>query len=130
MDKLILLFKALSDRNRVRALAALTAYEELCACQITELLQVTGATASRHMGILIQAGIVTSRKDGRWVYYRLNRKHAKHRPILNWLKRELADDPEIEVDLKRLRRIVASDPVELCRRQRGEACCPESYSRS
>jgi ArsR family transcriptional regulator len=48
---------------------------ELCACQIRDLLKVTGATVSRHMGFFIQAHLVTSRKEGRWVYYQIYREH-------------------------------------------------------
>ena len=63
MDKLTAIFKALSDRNRLRIVSALMKCDELCACQLTELIQVTGATASRHMGVLISSGLVDSRKD-------------------------------------------------------------------
>ena len=49
--------KALSDRNRLRVVAALMNTSELCACQISELLGVSGATASRHMDLLIRAGL-------------------------------------------------------------------------
>jgi len=123
MDDLISLFKALSDRNRLRVIAALSAYNELCACQITELLKITGATASRHMGVLIAAGLVTSRKEGRWVHYRLSRKPSLRSPVVKWLKRELADDPRIQADRKQIERIAACDREELCRQQRGAACC-------
>ena len=50
MDGTVNLLKALSDTNRLRTVLALHRYEELCACQITELLQVTGETVSRHLG--------------------------------------------------------------------------------
>lgn len=74
MNRLTAIFKALSDRNRLRIVSALMKCDELCACQVTELIQVTGATASRHMGVLISSDLVGSRKDGRWVYYRLCRE--------------------------------------------------------
>ncbi len=57
MDDLLSILKALSDKNRLRIFCALLSYEELCACQITEFLQVTGATASRHLSIMVNAGI-------------------------------------------------------------------------
>ena len=66
MEWMTSIFKALSDRNRLRAVSPLMQVNELCACQITERLQVTGATASRHMGVLISAGLVCRKKDGRW----------------------------------------------------------------
>jgi ArsR family transcriptional regulator len=67
MIQTVELFKALSDMNRLRIVVALGRYEELCACQITELLQVTGATVSRHLGVLQHAGVLKSRKEGRFL---------------------------------------------------------------
>ena len=124
MEHLISTFKALSDRNRLRVVAALMQAEELCPCQLVELLQVTGATASRHMGMLIAAGLVTSRKKGRWVFYRLQRKDPDFSAILTWVQGILEKDPGMQRDAKRLKQITAVEPEELCRKQRGEACCP------
>ena len=122
MNKLLEQLKALSDRNRLRVVAALLHVDELCACQIVELLEVTGATASRHMGLLVRAGIVESRKEGRWVYYR--RVATLDARLLQWLEDELKTVDELEADRRLLKDIVACDPEELCREQRGEACCP------
>lgn len=116
--------KAISDHNRLRIIAALSRYEELCACQITELLQVTGATVSRHLSILNAAGLLTSRKDGRWVYFRIS-PSADVEPILQWLAGRFSAAADIQGDLKRLDEIVGVDPEDLCRAQRGEACCPK-----
>jgi len=44
---------------------------ELCACQIIEMLGLAPSTVSKHMSILRQAGLVETRKEGRWIYYRL-----------------------------------------------------------
>ncbi len=103
MNKPLNTLKALSDRNRLRVVAALMTRNELCACQISELLQVTGATASRHMGLLIQAGLVQSRKDGRWVYYQLT--PAFPVTLRNWLEVELQNDPDIKADRRLLTKI-------------------------
>ena len=119
MKQLLPIFKALSDRNRLRVIAALMSYDELCACQITELLRVTGATASRHMGVLLSAGLITSRKEGRWVYYRLKKGAVSFEPILKWIDGEFAKDSDIELDKKKLEQIDACEPEELCRQQRG-----------
>ena len=124
MEKLTVLFKALSDRNRLRVVAALARHHELCACQLTELLQVTGATSSRHMGVLIAAGVVTSRKEGRWVYYQLCREPAETSLLLDWLTTRLENDPAALLDAEALAAITARDPEELCRKQRGEKSCP------
>ena len=44
---------------------------ELCACQITELFGLAPSTMSKHLSILYQAGLVDSRKEGRWIYFRV-----------------------------------------------------------
>ena len=124
MQTILDVTKALSDRNRLRVMAALHIHPELCACQITELLQVTGATVSRHMGILVQAGLVVSRKAGRWTYYQLKTPAAETRPVMKWLQRGLQKSPDIEADHQALSRILCEEKEDLCRRQRGEACCP------
>ena len=121
---MISIFKALSDRNRLRVFGALFEYNELCACQIIELLQVTGATASRHMGILVAAGLVKSKKDGRWVYYRLNRSNENLTGMFQWLKAGFNASIDIEKDSIALKEITLVSPVDLCRKQRGEECCP------
>ncbi len=124
MKKQLLILKALSDRNRLRIVAALSSYEELCACQITELLQVSGATASRHLSQLMRAEILESRKDGRWVYYRQARTRTQAQPVMDWLQGALAHSNDIKGDQLSLEKIMTCDPEELCRKQRGEACCP------
>ena len=123
MEKLISVFKALSDRNRLRVFAALMTHEELCACQITELLQVTGATASRHMGVMLSAGLIESRKDGRWVYYQLRTDNISFASIQEWIQYEFEQNSVIQADKKLLEEITSCEPEEICRRQRGEECC-------
>ena len=115
--------KALSDFNRLRIVTALGCYDELCACQITELLQVTGATASRHLRVLQHAGILNSRKDGRWIYYRLT-PPAGAESVFNWLEESVSGSDEIKADSRALQKIVGIGREDLCRMQRGEECCP------
>ncbi len=124
MDKTLLKLKALADRNRLRVFGALTQYEELCACQITELLQVSGATVSRHLGILVTAGLVKSRKESRWVYFALDEGCDEMDNILDWLLPRLRLSDQIQADLEMLDGIMAVSKEDLCRQQRGEACCP------
>ena len=124
MDDTLLKLKALADRNRLRIFLALTWYDELCACQITELLQVAGATASRHLGILVTAGILKSRKESRWVYFSLDERSRDMDGILGWLLPRVRTSEQVQTDLAVLERIMALDKEDLCRMQRGETCCP------
>ena len=110
--------KALADENRVRMLLALRD-RELCACQIVELAQLAPSTVSKHMSILKQARLVDSRKEGRWMYFRLANSTAPAlvRQTLAWVEKSLAEDEHVEHDRQRLERILQCDPHELCEKQ-------------
>jgi len=112
--------KALADGSRLRVLMALTG-GELCVCQIVELLELAPSTVSKHMSILRQARLVESRKDGRWMHYRLPDRDAPKavKETINWVRRQLASSPQMRQDGDRLRRILAMNPEELCKRQNG-----------
>ena len=103
MNAILDQLKALSDRNRLRIVAALLHANELCACQISEMLGVSGATASRHMELLIRADLVASRKEGRWVFYKLSPTFPAH--VREWLASPLSKDPEIKKDQSRVKKI-------------------------
>jgi ArsR family transcriptional regulator, arsenate/arsenite/antimonite-responsive transcriptional repressor len=110
--------KALADENRIRTLLALR-QGELCVCQITELFGLAPSTISKHLSILSQAGLVESRKDGRWIYYQLPGKEApvEVREALDWVGQSLEGNPRVVEDQKSLKRILKQDPAELCKRQ-------------
>ena len=110
--------KALADDNRVRTLLALRR-GELCVCQITELFGLAPSTISKHLSILSQAGLVDSRKDGRWIYYKLPGKDAPVavREAIDWIEKSLADNPRVAEDKLVLKKILKQDPAELCRKQ-------------
>jgi len=65
------LFKALSEPIRVQVLELLKE-EELCVCDLCDRLNVTQSKLSFHLKTLKQAGLVRSRQEGRWIYYRLH----------------------------------------------------------
>ena len=62
------IFKALADENRLRILKLLYSGEK-CACKLLEELSISQPTLSHHMKILCDAGIVTGRKEGKWIHY-------------------------------------------------------------
>ena len=117
MDQFLSIVRALSDRSRVRALLALT-NQQLCVCQIMELLGFAPSTVSKHMTILKQAGLVKSQKRGRWVYYSLPGNEASElvRETLEWLNHSLGQTTQVSNDIKRIRGIVQLDPTLLGRR--------------
>ncbi len=110
--------KALADENRIRTLLALRK-GELCVCQITELFGLAPSTISKHLSILFHSGLVESRKDGRWIYYKLPGKEAPVvvREAIDWVEKALASSPRVLEDNKHLKQILKQDPAELCQRQ-------------
>lgn len=86
--------RALADENRVRAVMALNG-GELCVCQVIALLGLAPSTVSKHMQILRQARLVESRKDGRWIYYRLAGEDAPEaaQAAVEWVRSHAAADP-------------------------------------
>ncbi len=62
---------ALGEPKRLQALGLL-AQGELCLCNLTEALGLSSSTVSNHMAVLKRAGLVETRKEGRWMYFRLS----------------------------------------------------------
>lgn len=105
--------KALSDRQRVRILLLLTK-GELCVCQIVEVMALAASTVSKHLSLLASAGLAEGRKEGRWAYYQA----SPTEPIIAWLLKSLASDPQIKLDRNKLKIIKKKNLEELCRQQR------------
>ena len=125
MRSLLAITSALSDANRARIVCALARCEELCVCQIYELLGLAPSTTSKHLSLLVSAGLVVSRKEGRWVYYRLP-EEAEPAVVdaLEWFCGYADEEGLAAEDEKKLDRILAYTPEELCRRQaKGAQCC-------
>ena len=69
MEKIRDVFLALSDTTRLRALALMAAEGEVCVCELVEALGEVQPKISRHLAVLRDAGIVTVRKDARWIHH-------------------------------------------------------------
>lgn len=117
--------KALSDLQRLRILTMVQP-GELCVCQIVEVLGLAPSTVSKHLSILNAAGLLDSRKEGRWMYYKLSEGVGGVfvRPVLAWLGDALKGDPAIKADAAKLRRVLVCDPESICRRQRRRSEAP------
>lgn len=105
--------RALGHPARLRTIAILRS-GELCVCQITEVLRLAPSTVSAHLKELKRAGLVSERKDGRWVYFDLIDDESTR----SWTEAALSgvvNDPQIEADerlVAELRRLPVED---LCR---------------
>jgi DNA-binding transcriptional ArsR family regulator len=115
MKEVMAITKALADENRTRVLMFLRD-GELCVCQIMEMLKLAPSTVSTHLNVLHRAGLLESRKEGRWIYYRLPAGDAPShvRDILGWLQKSLADDSRIAEDATKLKVVCRTSLDELC----------------
>lgn len=105
--------KALAHPGRLRILAMLRG-GELCVCQMTAVLDLAASTVSAHLADLKRAGLVGERKDGRWVFHRLERSEAAA-AMLEPVWKAIARDPQLEADARLLRELRRVAVEELCR---------------
>jgi ArsR family transcriptional regulator len=114
------LFKALADRTRLR-LINLMGEDEVCVCFFVEVLKINQPKISRHLAYLRRAGVVSARREGKWIHYRIIEPEDPHaanifREVRTWL----ANDPVMRSDRTRLAKICCAPklPVQLQRAPR------------
>src|ERR1700759_2420468 len=96
------LFAALADRTRLRLLNLMEG-KEVCVCYFVEILGQSQPKISRHLAYLRRAGIVTARREGKWMHYKIVvPKHAGASRILSETLSVLGQDKAMEADLRRL----------------------------
>lgn len=110
MKEFVKIMKALSDPNRVKMIKMLQ-QRVLCVCEITEALGLAQSTASKHLKILEETGLITYSKEGLWVNYRLSdgAKNSYVATLLGNLRHWLDGDPEVAALLARLPNIRRED---------------------
>lgn len=79
------LFSALAHDTRLRCLVLLLEHKELCVCELTDAIGAAQPHMSRHLGQLREAGLVTDRREGLWIHYRINRE------LPTWVKNLLKE---------------------------------------
>jgi ArsR family transcriptional regulator len=106
------LFAALADRTRLRLLNLMNG-REVCVCYFVEILDQSQPKVSRHLAYLRRAGIVTARREGKWMHYSIERPTDRDAAaILDATLASLASDRQMQIDLAQL----------------GKACCrPEQF---
>lgn len=92
ISSVVLLFKALADENRAKIAYSLCQDEELCVCDIANIIGASVATTSHHLRTLYKQGIVKYRKEGKLVFYSLDDDHIKQLFMI-----ALAHDKEVKV---------------------------------
>ena len=96
MRAFIKVMKALSDPGRVKIIKMLQ-HKMMCVCEIQEALGLAQSTASKHLKILEEAGLIAYSKDGLWVNYRLadGARNPYVASLLGNLRHWLEEEPEI-----------------------------------
>ncbi|WP_305041016.1 ArsR/SmtB family transcription factor [Geoalkalibacter sp.] len=108
------LFKALSDETRLRILALLTR-GELCVCDLMSILGLPQSTVSRHLAYLRNAGLVTDRRQGVWMYYELApATEVLHEGLYQVLTQRLVKQPQARQDLQALETFLAHKDASSC----------------
>jgi ArsR family transcriptional regulator len=110
-----LLFKALADRTRLR-LINLMGEDEICVCFHVEVLKTSQPKISRHLAYLRRAGLVSARREGKWMHYRVIEPPDPHAAsIFREVRAWLSNDSEMQRDRARLARICCAPqlPVQL-----------------
>lgn len=99
MKSILLITNALAEESRLRIVAGLR-QGDLCVCQIAELLGLAQSTVSKHMFILKTAGLVESRREGKWIYYLRPQKELSPavQKVLRWVDSVTDDDRQIAAD--------------------------------
>ena len=87
-------FKCLSDPTRLDILKIILERQNVCVCEITEILQLSQPKISRHLALLRNLSILLDERKGQWVYYRLNPDLPEWvNAVLNVLNDEVLNKP-------------------------------------
>ena len=97
-----LFFAALADRTRLR-LIHLIDEDEICVCYFAEVIGTNQPKISRHLAYLKRAGLVSARRDGKWMHYQItNPKNKRAAEIFARIREMLKEDKEMQTDRKNL----------------------------
>jgi len=104
--KTLIYLKALSDETRLR-LVNLLLNNELNVNEIASVMEMGQSRVSRHLKILTDSGILSSRRDGLWVFYRAVR-HGDGKEFLDSISGIITSDKELKQDLTNLESLIKS----------------------
>ena len=97
-----LFFAALADRTRLRLLN-LIADDEICVCFFHEVIGTNQPKISRHLAYLKRAGLVSARRDGKWMHYQITEpKNKRAAEVFDKIREMLREDKEMQADRQKL----------------------------
>jgi ArsR family transcriptional regulator len=124
MKDLVSTAKAFADPSRVRILMALRE-QELCVCELCDALGATQSTLSTHLQVIRNAGLVSARKEGKWMYYAIA---PDAKGLVNTLFQSFSDSLKTDATLRRdekklSRRLALRDNGSCCVGFGSKKCC-------
>jgi ArsR family transcriptional regulator len=110
-------FRGLADLTRLRMINLLNE-GQLCGCDIQFVLGLSQPNVSRHLTYLKRSGLVTDKREGYRVFYRLNgAKDAEHAALFAYLREALGGDQPFARDTRKLRRAIRNGACTLSERR-------------
>ncbi len=112
LKKITRVLKALADEKRIRILYLLREKNDLCVCEIREIIGLSQPTISSHLKVLENNGLVTFNKDGKWVNYSPNSNiDIEIKQIIDSVFSIIETDNEVKKDHNRVNKV---DRKKLC----------------
>jgi len=110
MRELMLVLKAVADKNRMRIIKMLDK-KNMCVCELAVVLEIKQPSVSKHLSILKNAGLIQDERSGQWIDYSLCRARInEYAPLLlASVKKWLNDDPAIVSDLEKAKTLCRSE---------------------
>jgi ArsR family transcriptional regulator, arsenate/arsenite/antimonite-responsive transcriptional repressor len=120
------IFKALSDKTRLRLMRLLTVTDQqVCVCELMDTVELPQYQVSRHLIILKNAGLVKSERNGTWIYYSPLREGSAFNQRLLDLLKDQAIEKVFSQDEKKLRKRLSYRKGDRCVKGRTEKQCKE-----
>jgi len=121
MKELLNIFKALSDKTRLRIIKLLE-HGELCVCDIVAALEMVQPKVSFHLRVLKKAGLIKDRKQGKWMHYRLDESDIFKRFVTVSVLEKISDTM-VKEDYERLERFMKNKSEGLEATTSKNRCC-------
>ena len=114
MDDLERLFKALGQKTRLKIIKLLTT-NELCVCEIEEILGISQSAVSQHLRILKNASLLNEERRGQWVFYSLKKERIDSLmgDFLQFLNVDISQLSEMENEVKIIQNLI-EEPKTQC----------------
>lgn len=110
MEKFVSQMKALGDQNRFR-ISMMILERPLCACEMLQVLNISGGTLSNHLNILKNCGLLKSKKNGKWILYETADESSEN--LLKTVRSYVKDSDEIKDDIRKIGKV----SCEICNRK-------------